>query len=66
MDDVVKRITTFDPKTFLDDLIRFLVKNRLPFTLVDSRDFQELLYKAHLATSRVQIELPSNDTIAVR
>ncbi|KAF9342740.1 hypothetical protein BGX26_006927, partial [Mortierella sp. AD094] len=66
MDDIVKRIKTFDPKAFLDALVRFLVKNRLPFTFVDIKDFQDVLYGAQLATSRVQIELPSNDTIAAR
>jgi hypothetical protein len=66
MDSLVERTSIFNPNTFMESLIAFLVRNKLPFSLVDSTEFQELLYNAQLATSRVQVELPSNDTMATR
>lgn len=51
---------------FMDALIKFIVSNKLPMTLVEDTTFQSLLNVAQLAQSQEIVRLPSKDTISTK
>jgi len=58
-----KQARFFDPTRFDDLLVRYIVRTKQPFSVVESPDFQELLNHCTMA-SMSQVKLPSSDTIA--
>jgi len=67
--DVLLRSSTqpraFDPTSFNDLLVRFIVTTKQPFSIVKSPAFQELLNHATMA-NEPQVRLPSDDTMATK
>jgi hypothetical protein len=53
----------FTPEAFSDALLRFLITNKLPLSLVNDGSFQDLLYLSNDAPSKACLKLPSNDTV---
>lgn len=56
----------FTQEGFSDALLRFLITNKLPLSLVNDRSFQDLLYVTNDAPSKSFVKLPSNDTVGKR
>jgi len=49
---------------FLDALVKFVIRNKLPISLVEDPTFQSLLNFAYLAQSEDVIELPKKDAFS--
>jgi hypothetical protein len=60
-----KQPRVFDPTTFDDLLVRFVVMTKQPYSIVESPAFQDLLNHATMATVS-QVKLPSDDTMAAK
>ncbi|KAG2207042.1 hypothetical protein INT45_011179 [Circinella minor] len=58
-----KRPRVFTADDFIKTFIKFIVKTKLPFTMAENDDLQELLNIAQSATAMEMVKLPSTDTI---
>jgi hypothetical protein len=65
-DGAKKRPREFNAGVLHDAICKILVAKNLPFELVESKEFQELLYVVHQAKDLTQLKLPSADTIAAK
>lgn len=66
MDDllgsIAKRAKVFVRADFEKTLIKFIIRAKLPFTVVERPEFQELLESASVAPDARSVKLFSNDT----
>ncbi|KAG2217218.1 hypothetical protein INT45_013963, partial [Circinella minor] len=58
-----KRPCVFTANDLIKAFIKFIVKTKLPFTMAENDDLQELLNIAQSATAMEMVKLPSTDTI---
>lgn len=58
-----KQARVFDPTRFDDLLVRYIIRMKQPFSVIESPELQELLNHCTMA-SMSQVKLPSSDTIA--
>lgn len=61
-----RTFSTVTKDVFMAQLVRFFIKHSLPFKLVESMEFQKLLFLARRTANEKDIKLPSATTLKLK